>query len=169
MKKGLCFALALGLALLCGCMEKNAGITPVTKGISFSAAVVYYNECYNCKVTVDADGVMTARMTKPEDIKGLTVRCGKEGVSAQFKGLSYDFKSGTLPIGGICGAVYDALDDTFAPDTEVFCENDKYFVKGRTKTDPYTMYFGETGLPISLEIPDKSFVVTFKNVTILKD
>lgn len=167
MKKWICIVLPIILFSICGCEGRKTGIIPLTKGISFTADIVYYNECYECHVTIDSQGVMTAEVIQPSDISGLVISCSENGVSAEFKGLKYDFKSGTQPLGGICGAVYDAIKDTWEKQGQVFLENERYYIKGKNKTDNYTIYLGETGLPLTLEIPDESFMVTFKSVTIL--
>ena len=61
MKRAVISVLIL-IMFLCGCGSKNKTAVPVTKGVSFTADVTYYNECYTCDVSVDENGVMTANI-----------------------------------------------------------------------------------------------------------
>ena len=49
------FFILLALAL-CGCSGKKTDISPVTRGISFTAELTYYNECYLAEVKIAESG-----------------------------------------------------------------------------------------------------------------
>ena len=53
---------------LCACGEKKPSVTPVTRGISFTAEVTYYNESCEVEVTVAKDGRTDMELISPDTI-----------------------------------------------------------------------------------------------------
>ena len=170
MKKIIAFCLsALMLAvLLCGCGGKKTAVVPLTKGISFTADIKYYNENYKCKVRISEDESFVGEVVSPEEIKGMKITCSKDKMTAEYGGLSYDFKFSSIPLGGVCTAVYEVFKSTWEEGVEVVSDNQKFYINGRAGEYEYKMTVAPTGLPLSLEIPDDSFKVEFSDVAINK-
>lgn len=158
--------LSLAILFLCACGEKKISVTPVTSGISFTAELTYYNECFEADVTVANNGETDMEITSPDTIKGLVFHFNGEEMTAKYAGLEYkaDFKS--LPESACCAKLYEILKDTFNEDVTVTLEGDSYYIMRDSKDLSYKLYLGATGLPISAE-DNSGFTVNFKNVTIL--
>lgn len=158
--------LSLAILFLCACGEKKIAVTPVTSGISFTAELTYYNECFEADVTVAKNGETDMEITSPDTIKGLVLHFNGEEITAKYAGLEYkaDFKS--LPEGACCARLYEILKDTFNEDVTVTSEENSYYIMRDSKDISYKLYLGATGLPISAE-DNSGFTVNFKNVTIL--
>lgn len=158
--------LSLVILFLCACGEKKISVTPVTSGISFTAELTYYNECFEADVTVAKNGETDMEITSPDTIKGLVLHFNGEEITAKYAGLEYkaDFKS--LPEGACCARLYEILKDTFNEDATVNSEENSYYIMRDSKDISYKLYLGATGLPISAE-DNSGFTVNFKNVTIL--
>lgn len=154
------------ILFLCACGEKKIAVTPVTSGISFTAELTYYNECFEADVTVAKNGETDMEITSPDTIKGLVLHFNGEEITAKYAGLEYkaDFKS--LPEGACCARLYEILKDTFNEDVTVNSEENSYYIMRDSKDISYKLYLGATGLPISAE-DNSGFTVNFKNVTIL--
>lgn len=158
--------LSLVILFLCACGEKKIAVTPVTSGISFTAELTYYNECFEADVTVAKNGETDMEITSPDTIKGLVLHFNGEEITVKYAGLEYraDFKS--LPEGACCARLYEILKDTFNEDVTVTSEENSYYIMRDSKDISYKLYLGATGLPISAE-DNNGFTVNFKNVTIL--
>ena len=151
----------------CACGGEKINITPVTRCISFTAELTYYNECYEANVTVANNGETDMEIISPDTIKGLAFHFSGDEVTAKYAGLEYkaDFKS--LPEGVCCARLYEILEDTFNEDTTVTLEGDSYYIMRDSEDISYKLCLGATGLPISAEEKSTGFTVNFKNVTIL--
>ena len=118
--------LLFSVLFLCACGGEKINITPVTRCISFTAELTYYNECYEANVTVANNGETDMEIISPDTIKGLAFHFSGDEVTAKYAGLEYkaDFKS--LPEGVCCARLYEILEDTFNEDTTVTLEGDRY-------------------------------------------
>lgn len=149
-----------------GCAEKRSNISPLTKGITFTAELTYYNECYESLVSVSQNGDMDIEITAPDTIKGLSFHFDESGVTAKYSGLEYKYDTKALPEGIVCTCLYNIFRDTQKPDAAVIADKDVYCILGNTGKTDYKMYVGATGLPISAEDEKSGFKADFKNVTI---
>lgn len=150
-----------------GCSEKRSNILPVTKGITFTGEITYYNECYESLATVGENGDMDIEITSPDTLKGLSFHFDNGGVTTKYLGLEYKYDTKAMPEGIVCTYLYEIFCDTQKPDTAVICDQDVYYISGDTGKNDYIMYVGATGLPISAEDEKIGFKVDFKNVTII--
>lgn len=153
---------------LSACGGKKVSVTPVTRGISFTAELSYYNECYEAEVTVASNGETDMEITSPDTIKGLSFHFDGEEVTAKYAGLGYkaDFKA--FSEGACCIRLYEILKDTFKEETAVTKEGENYCISRDGGDLSYKLYLGGGGLPITAEDSQSGFTVNFKNVTILK-
>lgn len=168
MKKIISVALLIVLTLILGgCSGKKTNISPVTRGISFTAELTYYNECYEAEVKVAENGAAVAEITSPDTIKGLTFRFDGDSVTAEYLGLEYKTDFHSLPEGNACIMLYEILTDASGEGISVTADGDNYYIScdGENR---YRLYVGATGLPIKAEDTSKGFTAIFKNVTIQK-
>lgn len=169
MKKIISVLLLAALSLfLCACGGKKVNVTPVTRGISFTAELIYYNECCEAKVTVGENGQADMEIISPDTIKGLTLHFDGGDVTAKYAGLEYKTDFSALPEGACCTYLYRILKDTFREDVSVTLEGENYCILRDSGDISYRLYLGGAGLPISAEDSQNGFAVNFKNVTILK-
>ena len=71
---------------LSGCRQK-CSVTPLVRGISFSCAVKYYNECYEGDVSVAENGDTDIKITSPEGLAGLILHFKGENAAAEYQRL----------------------------------------------------------------------------------
>lgn len=155
------------VAVFCSC-SKAAHITPVTRGISFTAELTYYNESYIALVTVSKNGDTDIAFTAPDTLNGLMLHFSESGVTAKYNGLEYKYDISSVPDGIACSYLYKILNDAAGENAEVTAENDCYYTESNGEKLKYRMYLGATGLPISAKDERTGFCVLFKNVTVLQ-
>lgn len=157
------FVLPLVLFSLCGCVEK-AVVTPVLDNISFTAEMDYGDTEFTADVTLAQDALNLV-VTKPQEIKDLTLNFSKNGVTAEFKGVTYTPDINSLPQGATAQVLFDVMNDiTSSQHTLTDDENCK--IVGKVFSYEYILVFSPSGLPISLEIEDLDLYTKFSNVTI---
>lgn len=158
------FALSLTLLLLCGCAEKKA-VTPVLNNISFTAEIDYGDSEFAGNATL-SDGALNLTVTEPQEIKDLILKLDKNGVTAEFKGVTYNPDINSLPQGAIAQVLYDILNDITASQDTATCDEENCEIEGKVNGYDYTFVFSPSGLPISLDVDDLDLEIKFKNVTI---
>ena len=151
----------LVVLLLCGCKAK-AGITPVTRGITFLCEATYYNETYECKCEVQKNGDTAVQFTAPADIEGLKFIFTKNGVSVNFKEIEFVNEKIVFE-NSVASLIYEAL---MQNDATVFEEDDIFFVEGVNNDFEYKLELGATGLPIKITTRPDVAIINFKNVKI---
>lgn len=157
------FALPLALLLLCGCAN-NKTVTPILNNISFTAEIDYGDTEFVGNATL-SEGTLNLTVTEPQEIKDLILKLDKNGITAEFKGVTYTPDINSLPQGAIAQVLYDILNDIVGNKT-ANCDEENCEIKGRVNGYDYTFVFSPSGLPISLEIDDLDLEIKFKNVTV---
>lgn len=158
-KKLICIVFAV--LSLCGCAEKRSSVTPVLKGISFNAEITCYNECYNAFCSVSEDGVISAEVTSPDELKGLKFTVSGGEIKTEFDGISETDKLKELPVCGAYTAMLGALCDAMNGDYPVINDGNELFVNADTENGKYRLNIAPTGLPLLLEMPDEDFKTEF--------
>ena len=168
MKRAVISVLIL-IMFLCGCGSKNKTAVPVTKGVSFTADVTYYNECYTCDVVVDENGVMTATVTYPEELSGVKLMFDGENVTAEYLGLTYTLKTDTMPLGNVALSIYNVFAHIAENGLTAEQDESNCIIENEIDGEEYEFVFAPSGLPLELKMPDKELNVIFNNVTVKKD
>lgn len=150
--------------LLCGCGSEVL-VTPVTRQISFTAEITYYNECFVCEAAVDENGVMEMTVQSPEALRGLRFTLDGQDTTAELMGLTYTPRSENMPFVAVSRTLYDLLTDCAEQHLER--EDGNCVYSGTAGERPFTVTFAPSGLPIKAEIPDDSFTVEFRDMTLL--
>lgn len=163
MFKKLCVLLSLFL-LLCGCAQKK-GITPVLNNISFTAEIDYGDTEFMANVTLDGDALNLV-VIEPQEIKDLTLKVDKNGITAEFMGLRYTPDIDSLPQGAIIQVLYEIFDDISTSQNTSVCNEENCEIKGEVGDYEYKFIFSPSGLPISLYIDQLDLEIKFKNVTV---
>ena len=158
------FVLPLILLLICGCAEKKS-VTPVLNDISFTTEIDYGDDEFmaNAELTQDA---LKLVVTEPQEIKGLTLNITKNGVTAEFKGVTYTPNINSMPEGAIIQVLYNVLSDVRTSQNTAVCDEENCEIKGKVDSYEYEFEFSPSGLLISLDIDNLDLDIKFKNVTI---
>ena len=157
-------SLVFMLVLLCGCGEKT--VTPVTRQISFTAKITYYNEQFVCDTKVDKNGVTEMTVKSPDSLKGLCFTVSKDKTVAEFLGLTYTPQTEEMPYFIVTRTLFELLDTVSGKKGK--CEEENCVISGKVGERPFDLTLAPTGLPICAEIPDDSFTVEFCNMTVTK-
>ena len=158
------FALPLVLLLLCGCAD-NKTVAPVLDNISFTAQIDYGDNEFVGNATLSNDTI-NLTVTEPQEIKDLILKLDKNGVTAEFKGVTYTPDINSLPQGAIAQVLYNVLNDIAASQDTAICDEENCVIKNKINGYDYEFTFSPSGLPISLEIDDLDLEIKFKNVTV---
>ncbi|MBO5089651.1 MAG: hypothetical protein J6C27_01900 [Clostridia bacterium] len=160
MKKILCI---ISLVLLVGC-NAESNIKPVTRNISFTAEMTYYNEYYEMAAEIYNNGDAKISLTHPEELSGLTFNIKNNDVIAEFNGIKIEtddsYKTAAVNF------LYSAFK---AENQKVNENNDRFFTKGKCDGGEYTMYISGTGLPLKICDSADRFEIIIKNLTIQKE
>ena len=157
MKKLLCI---FSLLLLVGC-TKSAEIKPITRNISFTGEMTYYNEYYELSCEIDQSGNMEIGFTQPEELNALNFKIENGEIKSEFKGISYDFSDPHKT------AFIDFIYTVFKADSPtVYEKDDEFFIKGSYDGGEYKMFLGASGLPIKITDSSGRFQIIIKNTTI---
>ena len=85
------FCIVIMLITLCGCGSENR-IVPVLKGIAFDASVDFNGEKFAYTAEICDDGSMSAYLTDPTELSGMTIKFDDGDITAEYMGLDYEAK-----------------------------------------------------------------------------
>lgn len=154
-------AVVLMLLTLCSCSgEKQQKLH--LGGITFNAAVNYYNENYEFEGHLKKDGSLEAKIVSPKELEDLNFTLNGESVQVEYKGLTYTPVEGSMPFSTVMEGLYEPLREL------VFSDSAAADKEGRVvdADGKFTLTVSPTGLPQKLEIPNSSFEVRFYNVSV---
>ena len=153
------------LSLLAGCKKTAQSHSTVLTSISFSADINYYNENYSADCVIDKDGILTAVVTKPENLSGLKFKFTGEKCEVNFGDLNVSDESVYMPQ----NSVISTMNKIFVECRNVTPKDSKqnFKIKGKCDGKKYTLTVSPSGLPISLDIPDLGLQVEFNNVSLI--
>lgn len=152
---------------LAGCNAKS-NTTPILTNLQFTAQIDYYNERYSCFTEIDSQGDMTVRVISPETIEDMLLTFTKNGITAQYKDITYTPKIESMPIGNLSQIVYDVFQDVSQNVKSIPIEGDNCKIDRKTDENKYIFTFSPSGLPLNLKIPKLGFEMVFENIKIIK-
>lgn len=157
--------LALSL-LLCGCAKSPAAPSqqPVTMGFTCDMTGSYRGTAVAGKLTRSSVGLLTVKLSQPEDLDGVEMEWNGEKVLLRMFGLSVEVDPNTIPESALGMGILKSLDAAMQnPEagalteagvkTSGSCENGTY----ELISDP------ETGYLKSLSVPSLEFTAQFTN------
>lgn len=160
MKKLLCFTLLLMLA---GCTAAT-DVKPITRNITFTAEMTYFNEYYEMSVDIKNNGDTNISLTHPDELKGLVFNIINGKTTAEFGGIKIESDDSYKT------AAVNFLYSAFEKENQKVYENDdRFFIKGECDGGEYTMYISETGLPLKICDSSDRFEIIIKNLTLQKE
>ena len=164
MKKVICVIL---LCVLCACSGERA-VSAQMRSISFTAAISFEEELFECDVTVDKNGDCSMKLRTPTELTGLEFKCTATEFTASFLGLTYSPRIEDLPSGAVVKILYELISDAALTKRLPESRDGNYLLCGSTELYGYSLTLAPSGLPICAEIPDIGMKIDFKNVTVLK-
>ncbi len=150
------------LLLMCGCTAQKQ-VSPVIDNISFTADITYVEQNYVCDATI-LDSTLNLCVIEPENIKGLSLKIDKNGVTAEFKGIEHAMDVNSLPQNAVIQILFKILNDITDKTIDVSRENCE--ITGNIDGNKYLFVFSPSGLPISLKIDNLDIEIKFNNVTL---
>lgn len=159
MKKLLCAFLCL--IFLVGCSSKSS-VMPVNKNITYRAHIFYYEEEYDCLVTINEQG--TEYVIKGGEMDGFGARFFDNGVLYSYLGKESE---NTVPYDkGMLSLLFEMSENSDKKAAEYTDEN--YVARGSTAIGEFTLFVSGAGLPLYAELDGKDFYVDFYDVSIVK-
>lgn len=163
MKKLLLIPLFI-LIFLSGC--KNAEEKkPVTSGLEFEAEAEYNSKDYLLKVVITDSENIKAEVKKPAELRGLKATYENKKVKCEYLGITYEPET-EVPLNSVADLMFACISNL---DNGEIKEDGNYILKGTAGNIDYEYTYSPLGLPISLEVPDKSLKISFKNVKVEKE
>lgn len=159
------FALSIVFLMLCGCGKKN-NVTPVLDNISFNAEIEYGGSEFIADVSIKQDALNLV-VSEPQEIKDLTLNVTKNGITANFKGLTYAADINSLPQGAIAQILYVIINDVKVLQNKAICNEDNCEINSQANGYKYEFTFSPSGLPINLKVEQIDLDIDFKNVTLI--
>lgn len=150
------------MLVLTACSPTVKNITPITKGITFSCEATYYNEIYECEVTVQKNGDTQITFKKPVEIESLTYSFSSNGVSAKLNDVEY-INDKKVFEKSVANFIYEVMINS---NTDVFSEDDVFYTEDKAAGYEYKMQIGQSGLPIKIITNSQAIIVIIKNAKI---
>ena len=148
---------------LCSCAGAKSQISPVLNGISFTAKIFYYDQEYTCIFTATKTGEYEVQFADTQTV----VTFENDTVISEFSGLCHKYVTGSALDDSPVGLLVSVFRDAIKEEKKATLKNGNFLLQDRLAGIPYSFSFGATGLPISLEMPDRELYVEFQNSRIL--
>lgn len=163
MKRFICLVLPLFfIFLFCSC-NKSSDVAAVTTGLSFTAKLSHQDKIYEYSYAFYKDG--TAKADLISDKLTTSLFFSDDTVKYSYMDLEHTQNLKLINENLIIDFIYKVLKD--ADGKKLDLNNNCYSLTGKTDKYTYTIYFGETGLPIKIEEPQKNIEVLIKNPSII--
>lgn len=163
MKRFICLVLPLFfIFLFCSC-NKSSDVAAVTTGLSFTAKLSYQDKIYEYSYAFYKDGTAKADLISDKITTNLFF--SGDTVKYSFMDLEHTQNLKLLNENLIIDFIYKVLKD--ANGKKLYLNNDNYSLKGKTDKYNYTVYFGESGLPLKIEDTQKQIEVLIKNPSLI--
>ncbi len=160
-------AALLCVVLLCGCTAKG-GVSPRLIGIKGEAQIKFFNEEFECAFSSAEDGEITVEILSPEHLKEMSFVYKNKTLTAKYKELEYSPNLDAMPSLAVIRGIIEVLSESTDKNAQRNAKDENYFLEGKIEDICYTLYISPAGLPLSAQIPDKNYTITFKNITLIK-
>lgn len=151
--------------ILAGCKaEKQTAVQLF--GLSFDCKASYNGGTVAGNIKAYGGGVFSFTLSEPQLISGTEVKYDGETVTINYLGLSYSPQL-PLPADDTNTVLNTVIATAAGGKTAKLCE-DKYILEDKAGDLAYTLTVTESGLPLSLSVPDAGLSAEFSNVTLIK-
>lgn len=167
MKKFIYILLCLSLFLTgCSGNRKSSAVTAVTTGLSFTAEISISNTSFSYFVEIDKNGSVSMKSI-PENEVGIDYLFENGKIIYKYNELEYIADISSLPESNLADfipTVFSRLKDI---SYNVAYKNNQYYITDKTGKYEFTVYLGQTGLPIKITDKKNSIVAVIKNPTLI--
>lgn len=148
-----------------GCNKKSSEVTAVTTGLSFTANITCGDIRLVCNSVINNEKSEFIVLS-PENIKDLQYVFEGNSASINYKGIEYKI-NGELPENNAIAVLNNILVDADKIKDEVTKTEETYLISSDIGGKDYTIYLGQSGLPLKIICKDENFEVVIKNATLL--
>lgn len=160
MKRALCLLLSL-LIFCSGCGIKSSGVTAVTSGLSFDAKLIYAGEESIYTVNIEKNG--TTEITLES---GAAFTFSDDNYTVSYEGLSKTAKLSSLNKNLYVDFFYLLFKTLRENDYEVTSKDDRHLIECGTSKYDFTLFIGQSGLPIEVNEKNFGFKAVFLSATL---
>ena len=158
-------AVLAALLCLCGCGTKST-IQPITDGFTAQATIRYKEMDVAGQFSCSADGRVNMVFSLPKSLDGVTLGWNGSEMQMRLGGMTITVAEDSMPDGGLIRCLTRVL--AAVEPTGGKKEGERYVIDGNADGTPYTLVCdAESGLPLSLSVPDEQLEVTFSDVMTL--
>lgn len=151
----------------CSGYKKSSAVTAVTTGLSFIAKLSYEDGNYDFSVKIDEKGITEIKNISNEEKVGTDYIFEDGTVTYRYNELSYKTNINSIVESSVADFIYTVFKETENKRNNVSYKNEKYYIKCETDKYKFTIYLGQTGLPIKITDTKKGVSVIIKNATLL--
>lgn len=148
-----------------GCTKKSSEVTAVTTGLSFTANITYDDIKLVCDGIIN-NGKSQFLISSPDNIKDLKYLFEDGSASINYKGLEYKV-NGELPENNAISFLNNILADANKIKDSVTKTEEAFLISSDIGGKDYTIYLGQSGLPLKIISKDENFEAVIKNATLL--
>ena len=158
-------AVLAALLCLCGCGTKST-IQPITDGFTAQATIRYKEMDVAGQFSCSADGRVNMVFSLPKSLDGVTLGWNGSEMQMRLGGMTITVAEDSMPDGGLIRCLTRVLAAVEPEGGKK--EGERYVIDGNADGTLYTLVCdAESGLPLSLSVPDERLEVTFSDVTML--
>ncbi len=146
------------LTLCCGCDKLNSDVIAVTSELKFISKIEYNDEIYEFEVEIPKNSKVIMKTLSPKRIKGTVFEVSENIVTVNLEQLEYKTSLHNLPSVSPVRFIYEVFTNAENKRNNVTLKDNEYFISGKTPTYEYTLFMGNSGLPI--KITDKKINIS---------
>ena len=163
------------LLLICffltGCSNAEIGkkIVPITNQIYFTAEIKTANTTFNYYVEINKDSEIYMEYINKNDTSpaGFDYDFKNNTVIYKYKELVFKTDISELNTSSTIDFIPSVYKYFIEKNPEIYFSNQNYLIDGKTEKYDFTVYFGQTGLPIRLEERKNNIAITITNSGII--
>lgn len=154
----------LTLIFCSGCAQKSPKATLVAKGLSFNVEITESEENFKYSVIFSNKGEMKITDLNKKEPR-VNYIFSEDTVTVCHNELTHKIQLENMNITSI-KFLYEIFKYVNQNECTVKFKNDQYFVSEKTEDYDFTLYIGQSGLPIKLTEENYGFNINFSNVSL---
>ena len=168
MKKFFFILLCLFVTLTgCSGYKKSSAVTAVTTGLSFTAEISYEESSYCYFVEVGKDGKIRMQSRSEQSDTQTDYMFYNSTVTYIYNELEYSTDISAIPQSSVIDLIPAVLTEAGKAGNNVNYKKEQFFLTGKTPKYNFTLFFGQSGLPIKITETQLGISVIIKNPTLI--
>ena len=149
-----------------GCKKEKSKVKPITNNLSFTAEIEHNNIIYTYDTIINNDYEMELKATS-SGLSGLSYRFSGNTLTEKFNKLEHTIEISSLPDGVVIDFIYSVFSTVYKNKTSVKFKDKQYLLSDKNEDYCFTMFLGETGLPLKIEDKENGITVIIKNASLI--